>query len=806
MVKLCSSILAFVLALLALAVSEPLDGPRLLGLGICAVLLESRSARFPEVGWFSLGPALALAGALTPGVGPRGGALILFLAWVSRCVARPPASGTALTGLLMDGLPCLCALAAVAVLHMVGSEDPPFWLPALIVVLIWGVVISIAPPLLAGVSSLSDPVKWKVVRRIAWPALISVGFFSVGFSASSEPAAWLALLVPALCLQGLAARILSNPSLWEHKLTSRKLQSAISEGAVLSASLQRAEQEREQSSTSLDMVQKFSEKVGQDDTIEGLWRGLDDSLREALSLRSSALFFAREGRLEPAFLSSPDQARAEAAALLAVGEPAVERCWKDGRPLYARRAPPGPRLFPGDATCAAVGFGPGVLYLGKEQEAPFSSAEKALIELLAGHAGNLVAAVVRRDEERRALTASRQTVDQLTRWSQRLSALLEGARRMGETLEPDKLLSLLQEGMLELFGPHQGCFFRLQQSRLTLARAWPDGGGAVLEEPARKLAQYVLDNGRSLRLEDVGKSQFAPFHEGQASFLGVPVVSSSGTEGVLMIGSEKPHAFGSDDQKFMFMVGLILASSYRAATTHWLLKTSQEQLVQAGKLAAVGQLAAGVAHELNTPLGTVMLSIEGAEAVLETRPERVPQRLERARRAVEHAQRITSNLLVFARNEAGSYHSLDLARVAKDTLESLSETPRFAGLRIEQDLQATPSVLGSPTELRQLIVELLRNAADALSGKAEGAMRLRTGKEGNDRAFLTLEDNGEGISAEVAGKMFDPFFTTRPVGHGTGLGLSTCREIAVRHEGELRHEPRPRGALFRLLLPMEKTQ
>jgi signal transduction histidine kinase len=178
----------------------------------------------------------------------------------------------------------------------------------------------------------------------------------------------------------------------------------------------------------------------------------------------------------------------------------------------------------------------------------------------------------------------------------------------------------------------------------------------------------------------------------------------------------------------------------------------------------------------------------------------VPERLERARRAVEHAQRITGNLLVFSRNEAGDYQPLDLSQLVAATVETLRGTPEFAGVQLEMRLKPTGQVRGSTVELGQLLTHLARNGVEAAAEEGVPTLRVSTGVSENG-AHLSVEDNGTGIDSEVAARMFEPFFTTKPVGHGTGLGLSTCREIAVRHGGQLEFQPLAKGARFLLTLP-----
>jgi signal transduction histidine kinase len=793
-VKTIAYVLSLALVLYCFWGLDSVDPTALVGFVAGVLVLEITAVPLPGIGWISLSPAFVLAAAMCPAVGAAGATVLMLAGWGVRCLVSLRVNIA--TGLLMEALPMLAALGLIKLLTA-GPEDPPLLMTGLAATALWGVLITFVPEL---ISDLQGQEKWVVARGATWSVQVCLGLVAVAvaYLFSVGPGLELLMLAPLMVLQCLVRRAVENPSASEYRQTRTRLTEALTRGKVLSATLQETEQVAETSTAGLELVKAFTERMGQNDSLDGLWSALNAEVREQVFLRSTALYMPKDGRPEIAYLESPDRERARSSLLLGLAEPAVARCWADGRSLFTRKPPPGERLFQGDGACAAVGFGPGVLYLGKHHAEPFTATQKALIELLAGHAGNLVAAMLRREAEREALSSSQQALGELTEWSGRLSALLNGARMLAGTLDPDALMRELEDVMNGLFGTHAGCFFRLTGKGLEYYHGWP--AARIRKDPATVLAKHIHEHGRSLCLEDIESSRFGPFHDGQKSFLGVPVESQYGVAGVLLMGSL--GTLQSDDQEFLYLVGLMLAVAYRGADIHWQLKTSQEQLVQAGKLAAVGQLAAGVAHELNTPLGTVLLSLEGAERALIKRPERVPERLERARRAVEHAQRITSNLLVFSRNEAGDYQLLDFADLVSSTIEAIRGTPAFAGVRVESNLQATGQVRGSAVELGQLLMQLANNAAEATAQESDRVMRVST-KFTENQVFLAVSDNGTGIDSEVASRMFEPFFTTKPVGHGTGLGLSTCREIAGRHGGQLEFKPQPKGSLFVLRLPSE---
>lgn len=751
---------------------------------VATVALEARSARLPGAGFFSLAPAFCLAPAWQ---GRADIAAILMVVTVLVRVVRKPK----VAGLLMDTVP---ALATISLVKTLSSED--LLLSGLVGVSAWAVLVTVVPGQLLGDLDSESVEKWGRARSSIWMAQLFVGPFALAVAMLSGGTALL-LLFPALALQSLGKRAIDNPSDSEFRQTRHQLRRAETQKKDLTDALQATVKDKQATSRSLEFVQAFTRKAGDRETLQSLWEALNELLRERFSVRSTALFLPREGKPEPRLVDSPDAERAGSAALLEVTEPAVIRCWQDGRPLFTRKPPPGERLFEGDGACAAIGFGPGVLYLGKAEAEPFEREEKELLEVLAAYAGNRVTAVLRREEELREFASSRQALGEVTQWGERLGGLLNGARLLAGTLDPRALMATTEEMLTELFGCDHGCFWSLREERLELMHDWP----SVDRAAAEKLARHVLESGRSLLLQEIGQTQFQPFHQRGRSFLGVRAESQFGVSGVLLIGSETGGKFNAEDQELLSLVGLMLAVTFRASETHWALKTSQEKLVQAGKLAAVGQLAAGVAHELNTPLGTVMMSLEGAARAAQKRPEKVGERLERARAAVEHAQQITSNLLLFSRHETGDYKPLDFTAFVQQTLEGLKGRSFMKHVDMKVQLDPTGPINGSAVELGQLVLQLVQNGAQACGNHDKPLLRIRVGQTA-DKVYFAIKDNGTGITQEVAKRMFEPFFTTRPVGHGTGLGLSLCREVALRHGGSLECvSTEPGETTFKLELP-----
>lgn len=235
------------------------------------------------------------------------------------------------------------------------------------------------------------------------------------------------------------------------------------------------------------------------------------------------------------------------------------------------------------------------------------------------------------------------------------------------------------------------------------------------------------------------------------------------------------------------------------------LQASEAKLIEGAKLAAIGQLSAGLAHEINNPLGSIRLGIE----ITLRKEELTPfsrDMLEKGLKGVQRAESVIGSLLTYSR--AGSK-----GKVPVPAWEVLFDTCSFlnAALRIQNITVKVPqrgpdaTVLANPQELQQILTNLLLNAKDAVEGQKEAVVQLTASSDAQEFHW-EVHDSGPGIPDEIKDKIFDPFFTTKPVGKGTGLGLSVSREMAIAQDGRLEagsSQLLP-GACFRLSIPLLK--
>lgn len=237
------------------------------------------------------------------------------------------------------------------------------------------------------------------------------------------------------------------------------------------------------------------------------------------------------------------------------------------------------------------------------------------------------------------------------------------------------------------------------------------------------------------------------------------------------------------------------------------LREKQEQLVQAGKLATLGELTTGVAHELNNPLNNIGLFIGNAIDLIQlgtvdTDPERILHELNKAMQQVRKASEIISHLRTFGRAAAVSFEPVNLRQVVEGAISLMYEQLRMR--QIELRLQFPPEevlVFGNAIQLEQVVLNLLTNARDALAEAAHKVITITCTMEPK-YVELRVRDSGPGIPPDFEKRIFDPFFTTKEVGAGTGLGLSITYGIIKDHEGSIVVENHPgEGAHFLIQLP-----
>jgi len=242
-------------------------------------------------------------------------------------------------------------------------------------------------------------------------------------------------------------------------------------------------------------------------------------------------------------------------------------------------------------------------------------------------------------------------------------------------------------------------------------------------------------------------------------------------------------------------------------------KEYQAKFYQAEKMATVGLLAAGVAHEINNPLTAIFGFAEG----LKRRLPKLEGRLDGSDvqdfqeyvttilKECQRCQGIVQSLLTFSRKPSPDYSSIDLNKLVDDTLVLLrNKLKQYPDRMIHLEFdKALPTIRGDASQLKQVVLNLLLNALDAV--RFGGEITLRTINQNRDWVNLAVKDTGCGIAADHQSKLFEPFFTTKPVGQGIGMGLSICYNIIQQHGGEINVcSQQGLGSTFMVRLPREK--
>jgi two-component system, NtrC family, sensor kinase len=241
-------------------------------------------------------------------------------------------------------------------------------------------------------------------------------------------------------------------------------------------------------------------------------------------------------------------------------------------------------------------------------------------------------------------------------------------------------------------------------------------------------------------------------------------------------------------------------------------RDQQERFLRSARLADIGQLAAGVAHEINTPLASIALR---AESLLKNASDprllaidsfkNFPRYLKTIDEEIFRCKRIIGSLLDFSRVRKPEVKDSDLNALAERAAELVGHQMKLKQVTISLKLDPTlPRIPADEGQLRQALLALLMNALDATP--AGGRVEIETRREGADAVALTVADSGVGIARENLDKIFSPFFTTKPVGQGTGIGLAICHGIVSSHGGEIQVESEvDKGTRLSLVLPMSRA-
>lgn len=730
-------------------------------LAAVSLSLELLAVAQKRFGLFSAAFSCNLAAALTPGVGPGVAALLVVAGVGVRTLVKgarrrgrpdwPARAREALSDVISQLVP-------LAFLHFYQRSDAAACLGALALYLPLTLLL---PAWLAEELAEFDVHEWREVRWLTGFLYFSLGFLGIALAlAMAHGKAEGLWLLPVLFILQRSAR---TEALRLEVTDNERLRAAQEktrlELALASASLQRTQGDLLGKIEELAFLEECARHLARSPGLEGTVEAVLTELLRLTRCPTAALWVCQGDRLRSARRhNAPDD----------LEESVLRDCLRAGKPRRLEWARCTGWLCPLE--------GEGVLFVGRER---FSAEEESLLRLLVGQAALGLQSARRYEEQRLSLHQLAVANDGLRLWLERMVFLLEGARALSATLETAVLLDR---------------FAQLMESLCPT--------GAVVRG-AEVAVQWGSPGADPVALADSLPSEQALALRSDA--LAVRLVDEGGPLGCLLLfGSEFPPEM----QRVVQLAGYHLASALRSADYHARVKEAleelrqtQAQLVQSSKMAAMGQFAAGVAHEINSPLAAITVALESAEARLDD-PEATRRRLGLARKAVDKATAIIRKLLYYSREGSQGRQTTSLGVIVRDTLEIFGPQIEKDGLALEYRCEAEPQVEVNENEIQQVLVNLLLNARDATAGQSSRRVVLRSLVE-EDRAVLEVADNGPGIPEEIQARIFEPFFTTKDVGEGTGLGLSVSYQIAQHHGGELALKASSgEGTAFRLYLPL----
>ena len=468
-----------------------------------------------------------------------------------------------------------------------------------------------------------------------------------------------------------------------------------------------------------------------------------------------------------------------------------------------------PVLTPGRAV--------GVLVLAEDTDREFTDEDVERLEAVVPQIGSALDAVQLAEENRYKDAYSRALgdIDMMIASYDVTEILRHGVRKIHETVDVEKVLVYIvnqETGAVRLSvaegvpalrdhaaGPdacallaHQA----LKERRSRLVGKDEIGAVAGLTERQGIVTPIMANNQMYGVLEVFDKRNGRPFHRNEVAFVNQVALK-------LALVIQNTHAYltinrlnESLEQKVTDRTGQL----EQAITS---LQETQAQLMQSEKMATIGTLAGGVAHEINNPLAAILANVQLLR--LDVEDEEQLESLDIIEDGAKRCKHIVEGLLNYSRRATPEQRSLSVNVIMKDTLDMLGHQLKHANVKLDLHYGEVSPVIGVATEIGQVFTNLVVNAIDAmveLRGMGgPNHMSVRTGQDGR-LVWVEVADDGPGMEEHVLRKVFDPFFTTKQVGRGTGLGLSVSQQIASSLGGHVEARSIPgQGATFRMILP-----
>ncbi len=415
------------------------------------------------------------------------------------------------------------------------------------------------------------------------------------------------------------------------------------------------------------------------------------------------------------------------------------------------------------------------------------------------------------------MTEKKRVEDEMRRRNRELNALNAMAVIATQSFDLDEILNLTLRQVISLFGAETGSIYLSDSDETTFRRR--AGWGQRSEQRAHfNVVEFTSGFGDLVMRSrtEVITAEFLPHlpalvadfvkADGPGSWIWVLLWSKDSPIGIMGISSPEARVYSSNDENMMVAVGRQLATTIEkvrlyeeTCRAYEDLRKTQEQLLQSEKMSAVGQLIAGVAHELNNPLTAIL----GYAQLLESEglSDRASDFVRKLFKQAQRTHRVVQNLLSFARQRTPQKQEVDIRKVVDETLALRDYDLKVNNIVLERETMVdASSVTADPHQLEQVFLNIINNAVDAiLEGGKGGKLKVRI-QSADGQVRVEFLDSGVGI--KDPNRIFDPFYTTKSVGKGTGLGLSICYGIIKEHGGDITAHNRPEGgAVVEVRLP-----
>ena len=416
------------------------------------------------------------------------------------------------------------------------------------------------------------------------------------------------------------------------------------------------------------------------------------------------------------------------------------------------------------------------------------------------------------------VTEKRRAEDEMRRRNRELNALNAMAVVATQSFDLDEILNLTLRQVVSLFGAESGAVYLSDSDAPTYRRraAWGPRSRDKSRPAEISFAEGFGDLVMRSRAEVI-TAEYLPHLKGavaefirsdsDGSWIWVLFWGKDSPIGMMGLRSAAEYEYSSGEENLMVAISRQLATTIEkvrlyeeTCKAYEDLRRTQEQLLQSEKMSAVGQLIAGVAHELNNPLTAIL----GYAQLLESEGlnERAQDYVGKMFKQAQRTHRVVQNLLSFARQRKPERSEVDIRKVLEETLALRDYDLKINNIVVEKDLGAEAAmVVADPHQLEQVFLNIINNAVDAvLEAGRSGKLKIRVYCE-KGAVCAQFADDGPGIKDPK--RIFDPFYTTKNVGKGTGLGLSICYGIVKEHGGDITaHNASEGGAVIEVRLPM----